>query len=79
MSFCHHCHGYPSGDEMAEAIGSRNWVVARPTPRVLAKYTDQDGNPPVCLSQKRYTDAQETAFANRYARRWAASHPRRAS
>lgn len=45
-------------DWIADQLGSRNWVVARRSPRIVRKY----GDDVIALSQKRYSQ-----FADKYA------------
>lgn len=41
-------------NEFAAIVGGHNWVVARRSPRVVAKY----GDDVVCLSPKRYAEVE---------------------
>ena len=54
----------PTPDEMRAAIGGRNWVVARRTPRIVERY----GSDVICLSQAKYASAEARAIE---ARGWA--------
>ena len=54
----------PTPDEMRAAIGGRNWVVARRTPRIVERY----GPDVICLSQAKYASAETRAIE---ARGWA--------
>lgn len=64
-------HGHPTSDEMSKAIGSKNWVIARRSERIVRRY----GDDVVCLTSKQYEDAEQKAWAARAARlgvRWPA-------
>jgi hypothetical protein len=50
-------------DELRAEIGSSNWVIAKRTPRIVARY----GCDVVCLTQKAYFAANERAVAKRRA------------
>ena len=52
---------YPTSDEFAAEVGGHNWVVSRRTPRILAKY----GEDVICLSPKRYREAERLALLRR--------------
>ena len=41
----------------AEIVGGTNWVIARRTPNILARY----GDDVICLSKKHYKDAERLA------------------
>lgn len=46
-------HFEPTLDELAAAIGGHNWVVvARRTPRIVARY----GEDVICISQRKYLE-----------------------
>jgi hypothetical protein len=46
--------------EFARVVGGGNWVIARRTPRILARY----GQDVVCLSPKTYANAKRVTALN---------------
>lgn len=44
-------------DAFYKIVGGRNWVIARRTPRIVARY----GVDVICLSPKRYAEAERVA------------------
>lgn len=44
-------------DAFAKIVGGHNWVIARRSPRILARY----GSDVVCLTPKQYTEAERVA------------------
>lgn len=54
---------YPRPDEIAAYLETRNWVVARRTPRIVERY----GADVVCLSLGGFKKLQQQILANRAA------------
>lgn len=54
-------YAHPTPDELRAVLGSRNWVIARRTPRIVARY----GEDVLCLSPKAYAKAEAEAIARR--------------
>ena len=54
-------HQWATADEISNAVGSRNWVVARRTKRIIQRY----GEDVVCLTEKRYKELEERILAAR--------------
>jgi hypothetical protein len=56
-----HFKEYATPDEIAAYLGTRNWVVTRRTPKIIARY----GEDVVCLSGKKFRAMQAEILAAR--------------
>jgi hypothetical protein len=55
--------GYPNAHEIAEYLGTRNWVVARRTRRIISMF----GDDVTTLSQRQFSAMREAIVARRIA------------
>lgn len=55
-------HGGPTCAELCEQLGSKNWVIAKRTKRIVERY----GKNVKCVTQDEYNEAQRRAIRARF-------------